>query len=221
MRILILFLFLLAILIFAFILTIKKTQKGSTTSTATAPTPSTSKNIVVAETYPKDGQKNVYPGEIMIWFSTQDLVGSRNDFSFSITPQPPYSIKPVSIYPTQKIEYQVLGGLLVDTTYTVSIKNTNGITIKTFSFTTSSTPPESSSKYVTELQDKITEKYYPLFYFVPYYNDDFHIDYTGRLSLQVKIKKNKVDNIKKEVLEWIKNKGVDPSTHKIQYINVF
>lgn len=60
---------------------------------------------------------------------------------------------------------------------------------------------------------------FPLIESLPYKTDRFSIDYKAPLSLKVEIKvATQTAEIKKEVLDWIKTKGVDPSTHKIEFI---
>lgn len=65
---------------------------------------------------------------------------------------------------------------------------------------------------------KITQKAYPLIDFVPYETENFRIAYEDPLYLRVKIKKKNVSAIKKEVLDWIRSKGVDPQTHQIEWV---
>lgn len=60
---------------------------------------------------------------------------------------------------------------------------------------------------------------FPLIEFLPYKNDRFSIDYKAPLSLKVEVKiATQTAEIKKEVLDWIKSKGVDPSIHQIEFI---
>lgn len=69
-----------------------------------------------------------------------------------------------------------------------------------------------------EEEIKITQKTYPLIDFVPYETENFRIAYEDPLYLRVKIKKKNVSAIKKEVLDWIRSKGVDPQTHQIEWV---
>ena len=50
---------------------------------------------------------------------------------------------------------------------------------------------------------------------MPFSNEDFAINYLAPLKLGVKIKGTDEEKIKQEVLQWIRNKGVDPQTHEI------
>lgn len=59
---------------------------------------------------------------------------------------------------------------------------------------------------------------FPLVEFVPFENENFKIDYRAALTLGVVIKKGGKQDVEKQVLSWIKSKGVDPATHKIEYL---
>lgn len=57
---------------------------------------------------------------------------------------------------------------------------------------------------------------YPLLDYIPYKTPFFSIDYTKPLTLQVVLVKD-TSEVRQEVLDWIRSKGVDPSTHKIEW----
>lgn len=68
-----------------------------------------------------------------------------------------------------------------------------------------------------ELLQSLKEKF-PLVAFLPYENENFSIDYAAPLSLKVEIKiATQAAQIKREVLDWISSRGVDPATHQIKY----
>lgn len=57
---------------------------------------------------------------------------------------------------------------------------------------------------------------YPLFQYIPYKSTNWQIDYLKPLVLEVKVKKD-TPEIRQEVLNWIKSKNIDPSTHQINW----
>lgn len=57
---------------------------------------------------------------------------------------------------------------------------------------------------------------YPLRDYVPYIAENFAIDYLKPLSLKVFLKKD-TPGVREEVLAWIRSKGVDPTTHRIDW----
>lgn len=185
-----------------------------------APT-QTQKQFRIIETSPKNGETNVYPGEISIIFKTDVDIISLNSFFLEITPPLPYYWKIKNTYPTKQIKAQVFGGLQTNTKYTVSVLDQNKNLLYLWTFLTSTTPAESSSRYFQEKRNEIVNKYYPLFDYIPFSSSDFNIDYTDRLTLKVVVKNKDLEKVKQEVLEWIKSHGVDPSTHTITYINQF
>ena len=67
--------------------------------------------------------------------------------------------------------------------------------------------------------DNHNRKYFPLISFLPYETEDWKIwTYTGRLRILVTITERPGLNhnkVKRDVLRWIRSKGVNPSTHEI------
>jgi len=60
---------------------------------------------------------------------------------------------------------------------------------------------------------------FPLVEFLPYETENFYLDYVAPLHLRATIKKATASGqIRQEILNWIKSKGVDPQTHKINFI---
>lgn len=177
--------------------------------------------FIVLSTDPKINQKDVYPGEITISITTDKNILSSESFKLAITPSLPYSWKFINSYPTKQITVQIIGGLQTTTTYTLTLTDNNNNPVYTWSFTTSAAPAESSTQLVHDYEQNIMQNEYPLADFLPYNSTDFYINYTGKLTLVVHIKNQNVENVKQEVIDWIKSKSVDPSTHKIDYINDF
>lgn len=89
-------------------------------------------------------------------------------------------------------------------------------------FPTESTRKVKPTKSLTEaelVQEEMegTKESYPLIKFVPYETENFEIRYEAPLFLRVTIKKENVETIKKEVIQWIRSKGIDPVGHRIEW----
>lgn len=63
---------------------------------------------------------------------------------------------------------------------------------------------------------KSIQRKFPLYDFLPYWTENFQIDYVAPLTLEVQIK-NDTPQTRQEALDWILSKGVNPSTHQIQW----
>jgi hypothetical protein len=212
---------LLAIAIFVYLFSLRPGTKTSNQNTTILPTVVPQSSFLITATVPANNAVGVFPGEIEVSFTSNVPIESLNDYSIFFSPQLIAKPKLISTFPTQQVKYQILGGLNKSTEYTVVVKNKHSENVAIWSFTTSGQQPQSSTGFVNEEQKKINQKYYPLFDLVPFSNEDFSIDYSGRLTLIVKIKKNNTEAIKKEVLTWIAQHGVNPSTHTINYQNAF
>ena len=77
------------------------------------------------------------------------------------------------------------------------------------------TPDPKIREYYKKL-DEDTYRGYPLFDYTPYETTNWKITYLKPLILVVTLKKD-TPEVRQEVLDWIKSKGVDPSTHKIEW----
>lgn len=78
-------------------------------------------------------------------------------------------------------------------------------------------PQEGKGESPTDLFRSLKEKF-PLVAFLPYENENFSIDYAAPMSLKVEIKiATQTAQIKREVLDWISSRGVDPATHQIKW----
>jgi len=64
-----------------------------------------------------------------------------------------------------------------------------------------------------------TAQQYPLIDFVPYEDENFYLNYLGPLKLGVKIKRGERRRVKWKVYEWLEEKGVDPDSHQIIWLN--
>lgn len=175
----------------------------------------------VVETSPQNNAANVSNEEIPITFTTDVEIISEKGFSLEINPPLPHYYKFTNSYPTKTVTAQVFGGLQPNSTYTLVIKNQQGSVVYSWSFTTSPTPPQSTSGYVAEYEKRQAEQYYPLLDYVPYFSSSFDLGYSDKLTLRVAIKNPDINEVKQEVEDWIRSKGVDPATHTINYINSF
>lgn len=60
---------------------------------------------------------------------------------------------------------------------------------------------------------------FPLIEFVPFETENFRLDYQAPLHLEVVIKKpTQSAQIKEEVRNWLWKQGVNPATHKIDWV---
>ena len=180
-----------------------------------------SSSFRVIQTQPTNNASNVYSGEIQINVDLDNTVSSSNNIHFSFSPALQYQPTITSSFPTKHITLQILGGLTPATTYTVTIDDAQKNPIYSWRFTTSTQPGENSSRLIVTQEAQVADKYYPLASYLPYKTTDFTVDfYSDRLILQVTINNQSkpLDQIKQEVNDWIKSKGVDPTTHKITYI---
>jgi len=179
------------------------------------------KTFKVLGTQPANGQTNVSAGEQAIIINVDSPIVSPSSYSLEISPPLPYYWKIMANYPTKKIAVQVFGALTTSTTYTITIKNSRKEPVYSWSFTTSNITPESSSGIAADQSNTFHQKYYPLLPYLPFTNNDFQIYYVDNLTLEVDITNSNVDMVKNEVDNWIKSHGVNPSTHKINYVNDF
>ncbi len=179
------------------------------------------KSFKVLSTTPANNQLNVYPGEIEISFTLDQDIPSDKAFSMEISPAPPFGVRYTNTFPGKTITAQVLGRLKDSTLYTVKIKNSSNQEVYSWRFTTSNETVEASSAQVAEYEKQLAKDYYPLSSFTPYISERFEVGYQARLELNAYIKDPDVQAVKNEITSWIKSKGVDPSTHKINYINEF
>jgi len=73
---------------------------------------------------------------------------------------------------------------------------------------------DSPSQIIKSLKEK-----FPLVEFLPYETENYYLDYIAPFHLQAIIKKaTDSTQIKQEILNWIISKGVNPQTHKIDFI---
>ncbi len=188
------------------------------TTTPTVIIPATQKKFRVLKTTPANLENNVYPGEIKITITTDEYVISPKSFSLSITPSLPDHWEFSNSFPSKTLVVQVYGGLALNTEYSLALNDADGNAIYNWKFTTSSQTPENSTGAAREETEKLFNTYYPLIYDTPYSTGTFKIEYYDRLTFEVTVYGRDVEKIKQEVNDWVKSKGVDPSTHTFRYI---
>ena len=77
-----------------------------------------------------------------------------------------------------------------------------------------------SSKELSESElgeEEVREslEFYPLINYLPIDNERYHLTYTNPFELTVNLKQGNKGEIKKEIINWISSKDIDPSTHQI------
>lgn len=105
--------------------------------------------------------------------------------------------------------------LTPNTSYTLEIKSTKNEILWHSIFTTEQLQ---GNPQIPADSEKYTRMYYPLLEFVPYETEGFWVTYSGPLALKVTIKKGSSKTLEPNVIQWIKNHGVDPSSHQIRWI---
>lgn len=173
---------------------------------------------LISSTSPFDRQNQVSQNQKIIIIFDQKILPS--DWSIISSPQFEFSLtatdKQLEITPKELLKPQ--------TQYNLEIKSQKFKQFHySFTFTTLSPPivPLSTEEgrgdpnFPQLLQQKISQ-YYPLLNDIPFKSTFWSIDYSGALTLKVILKKDSPE-IRQEVLDWIKAKGVDPSSHKTEW----
>jgi hypothetical protein len=80
----------------------------------------------------------------------------------------------------------------------------------------SPSPFVEQKKYFDQQIDE-TKRLYPLIDWLPIDNERYHLTYANPGVLEITIKSGTQEEIKKEVVDWIRSKGVDPSTQQIVF----
>lgn len=172
----------------------------------------------VINTSPQHKETDVYAGELGILINTDVDIQSEGDINLSFSPKLEYYWKFENSFPSKNIKVRVYGGLIQNTQYKIDVTDSLGKKIYSWSFTTANKRGEDSSRLIYEESRKDLQNNAPLFDYIPHSNSNFSIDYTAPLTLKVVIKNPDVNKVKGEVDTWIRDHGVDPSTHSINYI---
>ena len=68
-------------------------------------------------------------------------------------------------------------------------------------------------------QEQTKENYYPLLEKTPYRTPRFELSYSGPLRLKVIMYSKNQTEVKNEVYPWLKENGVEPTTHQIDFLD--
>lgn len=170
----------------------------------------------LVDTLPKHNQEQVEVSSVLIFIFSQPV--NPEDFNISVFPNFTYSISNKEDYSLEikpvLLEY--------DTSYQVELKNSkfeNFYAVLKFKTEKTSGSLEYNKEEIRESYEELekqTYRDYPLFDFIPYYGENYSIDYLKPLVLEVIVKKDTAE-IRQEVLDWIRSKGVEPATHQIEW----
>lgn len=170
----------------------------------------------IIETQPKEKSQQVALDTQIVFTFDQKITSEKWEVTFSP------DLTAITQIKENKIEIKPSNPLKPNTTYQITLKNS---LYKNFSFSLSfSTVPEvitpvtygrGDPNFYNQIQKETTEEY-PLLKDIPYKTEFWWIAYRGPLKLIVVMKKDS-QGIRKEALDWIKSKGVDPETHKIEW----
>lgn len=143
--------------------------------------------------------------------SSEELIILTNpDFGYS---SDNFDKNTIEIKPENPLEFE--------TEYSIVIKNNKYkdfyevVKFKTENGEIPAYTQEQQKEFYEQLERQ-TYKDYPLFDFIPYQTDNFTVGYSRPLILSITLKKDTAE-IRQEVLTWIRSKGVDPATHKIEW----
>ena len=174
--------------------------------------------LILLNVNPKNNQENISTTPVINFSFNQEI--NNQGWTVQTTPEVSFSLETYQKTLTLKTERP----LELNTGYLIEItnKNYNGffyrLGFKTIGEdqTPSPTPnPEKTRKHYENLA-KETYKDMPLFDYMPCREKNFSMDYISPLTLLVTLKKD-TPEARREVLEWIEEKGIDPSTHQINW----
>jgi len=169
----------------------------------------------VTETLPKNGQIEVALNQKITIVFDQEIP----EKNWQIVSSPPFlfSLKEnkniLEIQPSESFKEQ--------TRYEIEIKNSNFPKFYySFSFTTVVSSPSvkggrGDPNFYQEIQKEMAAAY-PLLKYLPQKTSTWSIVYTYPLRLKVTMVKDSAE-IRKEVLDWISSRGVDPTTYTIEW----
>lgn len=158
-------------------------------------------------------------GATTIIVTFEKTIPKENLVKFRFQPELTYGEYSItSKFPTKQVLVKPSALLDWDTKYTVTVLY-NDEPIYTSSFTTTKEPQaQSDPESIRRGTDAVLGDY-PLLMVLPYDTSTVSVKYNGKRSLQVTIKSGAMEAAKTEVENWMRQNNVDPSTHKILYIN--
>jgi len=177
-------------------------------------------NLQIIQTIPSNLEKQVNPNTKITFIFNQDI--PTNNWKIKTTPELKYQLsfsrKKMEISPTTSLSFQ--------TNYQITISHPKfpnfsySLIFTTLSETTT-TPAKTDGLGDPNFYQEISKReelYFPLLKYLPYKTENWEIKtYFGKLKIIVYLKKD-TPEIRQEVLDWIKSKQIDPSTHQIDWL---
>ncbi|HUV71423.1 MAG TPA: Ig-like domain-containing protein [Clostridia bacterium] len=165
----------------------------------------------IINTSPADGQTKVSLNEKIILSFDQDI--SAEGWQIKASPDFAFNLEVLG----NRLEIKPSESLKPESQYRLEIKN---LLFKelfySFSFTTApiSIPKAKGDPDFYEKLESSLQKNYPLLKQTPHQTPNWLLYYSGALKLKVVLQKD-TPQIRKEVLDWIESKGINPNTHEI------
>jgi hypothetical protein len=164
------------------------------------------KPLGIVQVYPNPESKNVdVKTDINVIF---DQEPSLKDISFKINPEFEFKqeLFDRSLVITPKENLQG------NTTYHIDV-----LIEKENIFSWTFSTRKLSESEVIEIEVEETQRMYPLANYLPLKTDSYRLTYIKPMVLQVTLKTGSEMEVEEEIKEWIKSKGIDPSTHQIVF----
>ena len=164
------------------------------------------KPVRIVSTQPDNGALDVDVNSPIVITFDQNLNESPIHFELN----PPMLMD--SKQQNNQLTLQPTQGLQSNTHYTLFITMKNGQTVGKIEWTTKHLQGDS-----IETQVDYAKNNYPLLSVLPFENENFAINYLGPLHIRIIAKKSPSNQYQQQALDWIKQQGVDPKTHKIDF----
>lgn len=177
-------------------------------------------NLQIIQTIPSNLEKQVNPNTKITFIFNQDI--PTNNWKIKTTPEFKYQLS----FSRKKMEISPATSLSFQTNYQITISHPKfpnfsySLIFTTLSETTT-TPAKADGLGDPNFYQEISKReelYFPLLKYLPYKTENWEIKtYFGKLKIIVYLKKD-TPEIRQEVLDWIKSKQIDPSTHQIDWL---
>lgn len=148
--------------------------------------------------------------EITINFNKE--LNKMSEISFSINPD--IANIPTLTNENKSIVIKHDGPFHSGTSYTIIVSNQKKQTLWQSTFTTESLQGDPAIPYESA---RNTEINYPLLKETPHVTKNISVIYKGPLTLEVTLIKGTKEEAIAEIEKWLESKGVNPSTHKIEW----
>lgn len=177
-------------------------------------------NLQILQTSPKNLEQQVNPNTKITFVFNQNI--PTNNWKIKTAPEFKYQLS----FSPQKMEISPTTSLSFQTNYQITISHPK---FPNFSYSllfttlseTIATPTKADGLGDPNFYQEISKReelYFPLLKYLPYKTENWEIKtYFGKLKIIVYLKKD-TPEIRQEVLNWIKSKQVDPSTHQIDWL---